>query len=118
MLDSQRLTKHNCPQKSSPVPRHPPIFVQRSFSKVVEVLGVEPKSCVATIESDAPPFVKPLSLSPKGCRRVLTPRCSMIPHLQKEQSLGRFELTFFRLLTGSYPVQGSTSILERSVALT
>ena len=42
----------------------------------------------------------------------------MIPHLQKEQSLGRFELTFFRLLTGSYPVQGLTSILARSVALT
>ena len=61
---------------------------------------------------------EPLSLSPKGCRRVLTPRCSMIPHLQKEQSLGRFELTFFRLLTGSYPVQGLTSILVRSVALT
>ena len=32
-----------------------------------------------------------LSLSPKGCRRVLTPRCSMLSHLQKEQALGGFE---------------------------
>ena len=41
------------------------------------------------------PFVElycvPLSLSPKGCRRVLTPRCSMLSHLQKEQGLGGFE---------------------------
>lgn len=33
-----------------------------------------------------------LFLSPEGCRRVLTPRCSMLSHLQKEQSPRRFEL--------------------------
>ena len=36
-------------------------------------------------------FCEPLFLSLSGCRRVLTPRCSMISHLQKEQGLGGFE---------------------------
>ena len=39
-----------------------------------------------------------------GCRRVLTPRCSMLSHLLKEQGLGGFEPPIFCItfLTGSF----------------
>ena len=50
-------------------------------------------------------FCEPLSLSPLegGCRRVLTPRCSMLSHLLKEQGLGGFEPPIFCItfLTGT-----------------
>ena len=64
--------------------------------KLVEMCGVEPQSLLKANRIQYIPenvFVN-LFLSPEGCRRVLTPRCSMLSHLQKEQSLGRFELTF------------------------
>jgi len=50
-------------------------------------LGISPHSARTTSANK----IVNLFLSPEGCRRVLTPRCSMLSHLQKEQSPSGFE---------------------------